>query len=278
MSGMRGLVLNVIAGHDPRDSTSVDVPVPDYGHAISRERLDGVRLGIPAEYFAEGMDPGVEKAVVTAIAHLQALGAQVEEVSLPHTDYAISIYYLILTAEASSNLARFDGIRFGLSEPPEGSDIIQRYLRTRGEGFGPEVKRRIMLGTFALSAGYYDAYYLRAQRVRTLLRQDFARAFEKVDALIAPVSPTPAFRLGEKVDDPLKMYLSDIHVVAANPGGVCSLAVPCGFVEGLPVGMQIIGPALDEARVLTIGAAYQATTHWHTYRPANSLQSPGGYE
>ncbi len=273
-----GLVLNVIAGHDPRDSTSVDVPVPDYGHAISRERLDGVRLGIPAEYFAEGMDPGVEKAVVTAIAHLQALGAQVEEVSLPHTDYAISIYYLILTAEASSNLARFDGIRFGLSEPPEGSDIIQRYLRTRGEGFGPEVKRRIMLGTFALSAGYYDAYYLRAQRVRTLLRQDFARAFEKVDALIAPVSPTPAFRLGEKVDDPLKMYLSDIHVVAANPGGVCSLAVPCGFVEGLPVGMQIIGPALDEARVLTIGAAYQATTHWHTYRPANSLQSPGGYE
>ncbi len=273
-----GLVLNVIAGHDPRDSTSVDAPVSDYVPAMSGERLDGVRLGIPVEYFAQGIEPGVEKAVLAAIAHLQALGAQVEEVSLPHTDYAISIYYLILTAEASSNLARFDGIRFGLSEPPEGSDIIQRYLQTRGKGFGPEVKRRIMLGTFALSAGYYDAYYLRAQRVRTLLRQDFARAFERVDALIAPVSPTPAFRLGEKVDDPLQMYLSDIHVVAANPGGVCSLAVPCGFTEGLPVGMQIIGSALDEARVLSIGAAYQATTDWHTCRPAKKEQVPGGYE
>ncbi len=240
MSGMRGLVLNVIAGHDPRDSTSVDVPVPDYGHLISRERLDGVRLGIPAEYFAEGMDPGVEKAVVTAIAHLQALGAQVEEVS-PHTDYAISIYYLILTAEASSNLARFDGIRFGLSEPPGGSDIIQRYLRTRGEGFGPEVKRRIMLGTFALSAGYYDAYYLRAQRVRTLLRQDFARAFEKVDALIAPVSPTPAFRLGEKVDDPLKMYSISTSSQPTQAASV-RLRCPVALWEGYLSACRSLGP------------------------------------
>ncbi|MCU0519600.1 MAG: Asp-tRNA(Asn)/Glu-tRNA(Gln) amidotransferase subunit GatA [Anaerolineae bacterium] len=261
------LVLGAIAGRDPRDSTSVGVPVPGYTSTMTGERLDGVRLGVPIEYFAKGIDPAVECAVRTAITHLEALGAEVREVSLPHTEHAISIYYLILTAEASSNLARFDGVRFGLSEPPEGVDIVERYLKTRGKGFGPEVKRRIMLGTFALSAGYYDAYYLRAQRVRTLLRQDFAHAFEVVDALIAPVSPTCAFKIGEKVDDPLQMYLSDIHVVAANPGGVCSLAVPCGFAEGLPVGMQIIGPPMGEAGVLSVGAAYQATTDWHTRRP-----------
>ncbi len=261
------LVMDAIAGRDPRDSTSLDAPVPDYAAGIDNQDLHGVRLGIPIEYFAEGIEPGVESAVRTAIAHLESLGATIEEVSLPHTDYAISIYYLILTAEASSNLARFDGVRFGLSEPPEGVDIIERYLRTRENGFGDEVKRRIMLGTFALSSGYYDAYYLRAQRVRTLLRQDFERAFNKVDALIAPVCPTTAFRIGEKIDDPLKMYLSDIHVVAANPGGVCSLAVPCGFSEGMPVGMQIIGPPLGEPTVFRIGGAYQGTTGWHTTRP-----------
>ncbi len=260
------LVTQVIAGQDPHDSTSVAAAVPDYIAYLDRD-LHGVKLGVPAEYFAEGIEPGVEAAVRAAIDHLTGLGAEVQEVSLPHTDYAIPIYYLILTAEASANLARFDGVRFGLSTPPDGADVIDRYLQTRGKGFGDEVKRRIMLGTFALSAGYYDAYYLRAQRVRTLLRQDFERAFEQVDALIAPVCPTTAFKLGEKIDDPLQMYLSDIHVVAANPGGVCSLSVPCGFSEGLPVGMQIIGPPLGESAVFRIGDAYQATTTWHLERP-----------
>ena len=261
------LVTQVIAGRDPHDSTSVAAAVPDYIAGLDRD-LRGVKLGVPAEYFAEGIEPGVEAAVHAAIDHLTDLGAQVQPVSLPHTDYAIPIYYLILTAEASANLARFDGVRFGLSTPPGGADVIDRYLQTRQKGFGDEVKRRIMLGTFALSSGYYDAYYLRAQRVRTLLRQDFERAFEQVDALIAPVCPTTAFRLGEKINDPLQMYLSDIHVVAANPGGVCSLSVPCGFSEGLPVGMQIIGPPLGEMTVFRIGDAYQATTTWHMERPA----------
>ena len=265
------LVLQTIAGHDPMDSTSLEAPVPDYSQALDIVDLQGVRLGVPVEYFAEGVEAGVRQALEEALAHLASLGAVVEEVSLPHTPYAIPIYYLILTAEASSNLARFDGIRFGLSQPPHGVDIIERYLQTREQGFGDEVKRRIMLGTFALSSGYYDAYYLRAQRVRTLLAQDFARAFERVDALIAPVSPTPAFRLGEKLDDPLQMYLSDVHVVAANPAGVSALSVPCGFSRGLPVGMQIIGPPLGEATVLRVGAAYQATTTWHTARPTLSL-------
>lgn len=260
------LVMQTIAGHDPYDSTSLNAAVPDYQSSLGTD-LEGMKLGIPAEYFARGIDPGVEETVRAAIAHLEGLGAEIQEVSLPHTDYAIPIYYLILTAEASANLARFDGIRFGLSYPPEGADVLERYLQTREVGFGDEVKRRIMLGTFALSAGYYDAYYLRAQRVRTLLRQDFDRAFEQVDALIAPVAPTTAFKIGEKINDLLKMYLSDIHVAAANPGGVCSLAVPCGFSEGLPVGMQIIGPPLGEPTVFRVGAAYQATTDWHEMRP-----------
>ncbi len=261
------LVLQAIAGHDPRDSTSLTAPMPDYTGAMGGADLRGIKLGVPVEYYARGIEPGVEQALQAAIAHLQSLGAEVCEVSLPHTDYAIPIYYLILTAEASSNLARFDGVRFGLSYPPEGVDIIERYLQTRERGFGDEVKRRIMLGTFALSSGYYDAYYLQAQRVRTLLRQDFANAFKQVDALVAPVSPTTAFKIGEKVDDPLRMYLSDIHVVAANPGGVCALALPCGFAAGLPVGMQILAPPLGEPLAFRVGAAYQATTEWHTARP-----------
>ncbi|MGC9350277.1 MAG: Asp-tRNA(Asn)/Glu-tRNA(Gln) amidotransferase subunit GatA [Anaerolineae bacterium] len=264
------LVMRAIAGHDPNDSTSLTAEVPDYVTGLTAD-VAGMRLGIPVEYFAKGIDPDVASTIRVAIDHLSSLGAEIREVSLPHTDYAIPIYYLILTAEASANLARFDGVRFGLSYPPqdgsEAVDIIERYLLTRGHGFGDEVKRRIMLGTFALSSGYYDAYYLRAQRVRTLLRQDFERAFEEVDALIAPVSPTTAFRIGQKIDDPLQMYLSDIHVVAANPGGVCSLAVPCGFSDGMPVGMQIIGPPLGEPAVFRVGAAYQATTNWHTFKP-----------
>ncbi len=264
------LVLRTIAGHDPLDSTSLDAPVPAYGRC-RRENLQGMRLGVPLEYFAHGIEPPVAHALRAALDHLEGLGAELHEVSLPHTDHAISIYYLILTAEASSNLARFDGVRFGLSHPlrdaGEEVDVLERYLQTRAHGFGDEVKRRIMLGTFALSAGYYDAYYLQAQRVRTLLRQDFERAFEKVDALIAPVSPTTAFRIGEKIDDPLRMYLSDVHVVAANPGGVCGLAVPCGFAAELPVGMQIIAPPLGEQVLFDVAGAYQATTDWHAARP-----------
>jgi len=260
------LVTKVIAGHDPMDSTSVRATVPDYLSAMDRD-LSGVKLGIPAEYFALGIDPGVEAAARAAIEQLADLGAEVVPVSLPHTKYAIAIYYLVLTAEASSNLARFDGVRYGLSLPEGGADVIDRYLQTRETGFGEEVKRRIMLGTFALSAGYYDAYYLRAQRVRTLLRQDFERAFEQVDALVAPVCPTTAFKIGEKIDDPLQMYLSDIHVVAANPGGVCALAVPCGFSEAMPVGLQIIGPPMGESTVFRIGDAYQGATEWHLARP-----------
>jgi aspartyl-tRNA(Asn)/glutamyl-tRNA(Gln) amidotransferase subunit A len=269
------LVMQTIAGYDPNDSTSLTADVPDYAAGLTAD-VAGMRLGIPVEYFAKGIDPEVASTIRSAIDHLASLGAEIQEVSLPHTDYAIPIYYLILTAEASANLARFDGVRFGLSYPPqdgpEAVDIIERYLQTREHGFGDEVKRRIMLGTFALSSGYYDAYYLRAQRVRTLLRQDFEKAFEQVDALVAPVSPTTAFRIGEKTDDPLQMYLSDIHVVAANPGGVCSLAVPCGFSDGMPVGMQIIGPPLGEPTVFRVGAAYQATTAWHTSRPQLGAQ------
>jgi len=261
------LVMQTIAGHDPHDSTSLRAPVPDYAQMFTRD-LKGVTVGVPVEYFAEGIDPAVEAPVREAVAVLRDLGAEMREVSLPHTQYAIPVYYLILFAEASSNLARFDGVRFGLSSG--GADVLGRYLRTRHAGFGDEVKRRIMLGTFALSAGYYDAYYLRAQKVRALLRQDFDRAFAEVDALVAPVCPTPAFKLGEKVADPLTMYLSDVHVVAINPAGVPSLALPCGFTGDtppLPVGMQLIGRPLDEATLFRIGHAYQQATHWHLARP-----------
>lgn len=261
------IVMQAIAGYDLHDSTSLIAPVPNYGAVMQEQDLHGIKLGIPVEYYQRGIELGVEQVIRAGIAHLESLGAEVLEVSLPHTDYAIPIYYLILTAEASANLARFDGVRFGLSCPYEGVDILERYLQTREKGFGDEVKRRIMLGTFALSSGYYDAYYLQAQRARTLLRQDFENVFKRVDALVAPVCPTTAFRIGEKINDPLQMYLSDIHVVAANPGGVCSLAVPCGLSAGLPVGMQIIGPALGESIIFRVGAAYQATTGWHTMRP-----------
>ncbi len=273
------LVMGAIAGHDPRDSTSSRAPVPDYEDTI-HEDLAGLTLGVPVEYFGEGLTSGVADAIDSAIDHMKALGADVEEVSLPHTRYAIPVYYTILFAEASANLARFDGVRFGLSRAPEDGDVIARMLQTREQGFGDEVKRRIMLGTFALSSGYYDAYYLRAQRVRTLLRQDFERAFEQVDALIAPVCPTMAFRLGEKIDDPLAMYLSDIHVVAANPAGVPALALPCGFAPAqpdgarMPVGMQVIGPPMGEPLLFRIGEAYQQTTDWHRARPA--LGGPDG--
>ena len=261
------LVLQTIGGQDPHDSTSRSEPLPDY-HQLFTNDLKGVRLGIPQEYFGEGIEPGVLAAVQTAISTLQALGADVQEVSLPHTRYAIPVYYLVMFAEASSNLARFDSVRFGLSVPEDAADFLDKYLQTRQQGFGDEVKRRIMLGTYALSAGYYDAYYLRAQRVRSLIRHDFEQAFEKVDAIVTPVCPTTAFKIGEKIDDPLQMYLSDIHVVAANPAGVPGLALPCGFSDGMPVGLQLMAKHLDEGMLFRIGHAYQQVTDWHSRRPA----------
>ncbi len=259
-------VMQVIAGQDPRDATSLPAPVPNYFEKLGQP-VKGLRLGIPKEYFQAGMEPGVESSIREAIRRFEELGMLVREVSLPHTHYALPVYYLILFAEASANLARFDGTRFGLSEDKNVRNIIDLYLQTRREGFGPEVKRRIMLGAYVLSAGYYDAYYLKAQRVRTLLRRDFENAFEQCDALVAPTCPTTAFRLGEKFNDPLKMYLSDIYVVATNPAGVPALCVPCGFSNGMPVGMQLIGRQLSEDVLLQIGHAYQSVTNWHLQRP-----------
>ena len=261
------LVLETIAGHDPRDSTSRAEPAPKYSKTLKRaENLRGLRVGIPREYFVEGLDPEMDASMRAAIKQIESLGAAAVEVSLPHTQYAIPVYYLILFAEASSNLARYDGIRFGLSERNvEG--LLDVYLKTRETGFGAETKRRIMLGTFALSAGYYDAYYLKAQKVRTLIRQDFQKAFEICDALITPIAPTTAFKIGEKITNPLDMYLSDVFVVAVNLAGIPALSVPCGFSNGLPVGMQIMGPHLSEETLLKIGHLYQGQTKWHLKHP-----------
>jgi aspartyl-tRNA(Asn)/glutamyl-tRNA(Gln) amidotransferase subunit A len=266
------LVLQAIAGQDPYDATSLPAPVPNYLEKLDRS-IKGLRLGIPKEYFQAGMEPGVESAIREAISKFEELGMQVKEVSLPHTQYGLPVYYLILFAEASANLARFDGTRFGLSATKGVQNVIDLYLQTRREGFGSEVKRRILLGAFVLSAGYYDAYYLKAQRVRSLLRQDFEAAFEQCDALVAPTCPTTAFKLGEKTEDPLQMYLSDIYVVATNPAGVPALSLPCGFSNtisgkgGMPVGMQLIGKHLSEDVLLQIGHAYQLVTDWHKIRP-----------
>jgi aspartyl-tRNA(Asn)/glutamyl-tRNA(Gln) amidotransferase subunit A len=262
------LVLETIAGHDPKDSTSRVEPVGQYSEMLKKaENLRGLRIGIPKEYFAEGLNEEVNAALQAAIKEIESLGAEAIEVSLPHTQYAIPVYYLILFAEASSNLAKYDGVRFGLSER-NGKALMDVYLKTREEGFGAETKRRIMLGTFALSAGYYDAYYLKAQKVRTLIRQDFQKAFEQVDALITPVAPTTAFRIGEKITNPLDMYLSDVHVVAVNLAGIPALTVPCGFsADGLPIGMQIMGPHLSEETLLKIGHLYQRQTDWHMKHP-----------
>jgi aspartyl-tRNA(Asn)/glutamyl-tRNA(Gln) amidotransferase subunit A len=262
------LLLQTIAGFDPQDSTCLDEPVPDYAVHLEKD-LRGVRLGLPKEYIIEGIDPQVKAALDAAVAHFNSLGAEIVEVSLPHTDYAIDVYYILATAEASANLARFDGVRYGY-RAADAKDIFDHYARTRGEGFGPEVKRRIILGTYVLSSGYYDAYYLRGQEVRELVRSDFAQAFEKVDALISPTSPTPAFKLGERLHDPLKMYLADIFTSAANLAGICGISLPCGFaeIEGkhLPIGLQVLGRALHEARILQIAHAYEQSTEWHKER------------
>ena len=258
------IMLGAIAGHDPRDGTSMDLPVPDYTEALTGE-IAGVRVGVPDEYFIEGLQPEVEEAVLSAVDELASLGADVHPVRLPHAEYALSVYYLIAPAEASANLARYDGVRYGVRA--ESETLEEMYKRTRGEGFGPEVKRRIMLGTYALSAGYYDAYYLKAQQVRTLIRDDFEAAFEKVDVIIGPTTPTTAFRIGEKVEDPLQMYLSDVFTLSMNLAGICGLSLPCGFDDqGLPIGMQLTGPAFGEGKVLRVAHAYEQATGWHERR------------
>jgi len=262
------ILLQAIAGYDERESTSMPVEVDDYVMALEgAEDLSGVRIGVPQEYFIEGMQPEVERAVREAMDVLAGLRAEVMEVSLPHTEYALPVYYLIAPAEASANLARYDGVRYGFRHP-KAEDIWDAYRKSRQHGFGAEVKRRIMLGTYALSAGYYDAYYLKAQQVRTLIKGDFDRAFEEVDLLAAPVSPTVAFRMGEKVDDPLKMYLSDVFTLSVNLAGICGASVPCGFADGLPIGLQLMGAAFHEATVLRVAYAYEQATEWHKRRPA----------
>jgi len=260
-------ILNVIAGKDSHDSTSLDLPAEDFTSQLGRD-LKGVKIGIPREYFVDGMDQRVRQKVESAIRKCEHLGAELVEVSLPHTSYAVGVYYIIATAEASANLARFDGVRYGhRAQNPR--DLLDHYMRSREEGFGSEVKRRIILGTYVLSSGYYDAYYLRAQKVRTLIRQDFANAFEKVDALICPTSPDLAFKIGERTDDPLRMYLADIFTIATNLAGICGISVPCGLVEedgkALPVGLQFLGKAMDESRLLGIADAFE--TSQATARP-----------
>jgi aspartyl-tRNA(Asn)/glutamyl-tRNA(Gln) amidotransferase subunit A len=262
------LVMNAIAGHDPCDSTSLDVPVPDYTAALGHEpSLKGVRLALPREYFSvEGMEPAVDASVKGAIKHLEDLGAELGEVSLPHTQYGLATYYLIAPAEASANLARYDGIKYSTSLREPGDSLWDVYERTRGRGFGREVKRRIILGTYALSSGYYDAYYLKAQKVRTLIKQDFDRVFETYDAVVGPTSPSVAFKMGAKTQDPLAMYLNDLFTIPTSLAGLPGISVPAGMVDGLPVGLQVIGKALGESTVLKVAHAFEQSTAWHTLR------------
>ncbi len=262
------LVMEAIAGPDPCDSTTQPVEVPSYTRLLEQSdgSLRGIRVGVPAEFWGQGLQPGVEAAVRAAIDRLQQLGAEVVEVSLPYTDYAIATYYIIAPAEASSNLARYDGMKYGYRDP-HAVYAVESMLATRHYGFGPECKRRIMLGTYALSAGYYEAYYKKAQQVRTLIARDYGQAFEKVDVIAGPTSPTVAFRLGEKVEDPLAMYLSDVYTVPANLAGICGVSVPCGFSDGLPVGLQLLGKHFDEGTILRVAHAYQLATDWHTATP-----------
>jgi len=259
------ILLGGIAGSDPCDGTATDLPVPDYAALLTAD-VEGVRIGVMQEAFVKGLQPEVEAAVWTAVDRLVELGAELHEVSLPHADYALPVFYLIAPAEASANLARYDGVRYGHREEAESLDSM--YKRTRGRGFGPEVKRRIMLGTYVLSAGYYDAYYLKAQKARTLIKADFDAAFEEVDVILGPTTPTTAFGIGEKIDDPLQMYLSDVFTLSMNLAGICGLSVPCGFDEqGLPIGLQVTGPAFGEERVLRVALAYEQACDWRLRRP-----------
>lgn len=264
------LVLQVMAGQDARDATTVNTPVPNFADALGNvtdsQPLRGVRVGVPREYFVQGMAPEVETTIRAAIAHLQSLGAEIREVSLPHTDYALPTYYILAPAEASANLARFDGVKYGPRADVRG-DVWDVMRATRGQGFGPEVKRRIMLGTYALSTGYYDAYYLKAQKVRTLIKQDFDRAFDEVDVLVSAASPVPPFRIGEKSDDPLQMYLADVLTLAQALAGIPAICIPAGFTNDLPIGMQIMARGFAEEKMLRVAYAYEQTTDWHTRKP-----------
>ncbi len=260
------ILMQAIAGHDIYDSTSGDVAVPDYSQVLERD-IRGMRLGVPREYFVAGMDQEVEGAVRTGIETIRTLGAELVDVSLPHTRYAVATYYILANAEASSNLARYDGVRYGV-RTTQAANLLDMYMRTRAEGFGAEVKRRIMLGTYALSTGYYDAYYKKAQQLRTLFRQDFHQAFTQCDALLAPVSPTAAFRLGERLEDPLQMYLADVFTIPVNLAGLPAISIPCGLTrQTLPIGLQMIAPPFREATLLQIAAAFEAATDFHTRKP-----------
>ncbi|MCM8796103.1 MAG: Asp-tRNA(Asn)/Glu-tRNA(Gln) amidotransferase subunit GatA, partial [Candidatus Omnitrophica bacterium] len=264
------ILMQIISGYDPYDSTSVDMPVEDYRRSLIND-IRGIKIGIPKEYFVEGLDEEVKNITTEAIQKLKSLGAKVEEVSLPHTEYAVAVYYIIATAEASSNLARFDGVQYGLRSQRAETitrNIIKMYKETRGEGFGQEVKRRIILGTFVLSHGYYDAYYLRALKVRTLIKKDFDNVFKEFDCIVTPTSPTPAFKIGEKIDDPLKMYLSDIYTISVNLAGIPAISIPCGFTKrGLPVGLQILAKPFDEKMIFRVAYTYEQNTAWHKMKP-----------
>ncbi len=258
------VMLEAVAGHDPKDSTSVDTPVPNYSAALT-QGVKGLKIGLPKEYFIDGLDPEVQKAMAEAIETYRRLGAEFVDVSLPNTDYAVATYYLIAAAEASSNLARYDGVRFGHRAEADG--LLGMYTKSRSEGFGNEVKRRIMIGTYALSSGYYDAYYVKAQKVRTLIMNDFIKAFADVDLMLTPVAPTPAFKIGEKAGDPLQMYLSDIFTIPVNLAGTCAMSLPAGFsLSGLPIGLQLIGKPFGETIILQAGYAFEQATEWHTKR------------
>ncbi len=260
------IMLNAISGYDPCDSTSVNAEVPDFKQSLMRD-VKGIRIGIPEEYFLEGMDAEVDKSVRDAIDSFGKWGAEVQRVSLPHTEYAVAIYYIIATAEASSNLARYDGVKYGFRSKGY-RDLMEMYTQTRAKGFGKEVKRRIILGTYVLSAGYYEAYYRKASQVRTLIRKDFEEAFQKVDVIVAPTAPTPAFRIGEKTGDPLQMYLSDIHTIPVNMAGIPAISIPCGFNhEGLPIGLQIMGKHLDEGMLLRVAYTFEQNTDFHLKKP-----------
>ncbi|MFY9268737.1 MAG: Asp-tRNA(Asn)/Glu-tRNA(Gln) amidotransferase subunit GatA [Candidatus Manganitrophaceae bacterium] len=264
--GDAALLMNVIGGHDPLDSTSADLSMPDLTSVLKGE-IKGVRLGVPKEYFIEGMDREVASAIHQAIETLRRLGATVTEISLPHTEYAVATYYILATAEASSNLARFDGVRYGY-RTSQARDLLEMYMKSRQEGFGPEVKRRIMLGTYVLSAGYYDAYYKKAQQVRTLIKRDFDEAYKTVDVIVTPTAPTPAFRFGEKSADPLQMYLSDIFTISVNLAGIPAISIPCGFSSGgLPIGLQILGRPFDEEGIFRVASAFEQATDFHQRRP-----------
>jgi aspartyl-tRNA(Asn)/glutamyl-tRNA(Gln) amidotransferase subunit A len=260
------ILLNFLCGHDPMDSTSINLPVPDYTKSLKKD-LKGIRLGIPDEYFIEGLDPEVREAIERAIQIMEGLGATSQKVSLPHTKYALAIYYLIAPSEASSNLARYDGVKYGYRSK-DGENLLEMYINTRSQGFGQEVKRRIMLGTYALSAGYYDAYYRKASQGRTLIRKDFEEAFKECDLIVTPTAPTPAFKLGEKTTDPLQMYLSDIFTIPCNLAGLPGISIPCGFSkEGLPIGLQLLAPSFQEEKLIHGAYAFEQATEFHLKKP-----------